>query len=306
MSIQSYSVAIVGGTGLLGAQASNAFLAEFKSNFHTVRVLTRDPSSSGSLDLASKGAHLYKLDESNLARSLDEAFKGVDVIVNALSGGTPIEVKGAVLEAAAGNDVKVYFLEEYGVDHRINNHDGYEHPVFLGKQRFAAETRKLLHGRKVIALYVGLFLEFALTVMGIDLEKNAYTCVGSPSQKFTLTAAADIGRSIARLAILSLDPQTASSVPDDVHITGQATSYEEIRDAVSRVRGVPPAGVTARDLKQFRDGIIRDQASDFFDHLKLVIAEGKSDFSSDNVKNLINPGETFWKWKTVEDHVRGL
>ena len=49
-------------------------------------------------------------------------------------------------------------------DHRINNHDGYEHPVFLGKRACAVETRKILQGRKVIALYVGLFLEFALTV----------------------------------------------------------------------------------------------------------------------------------------------
>ncbi|KAI0324899.1 NAD(P)-binding protein [Cubamyces sp. BRFM 1775] len=307
MSAQSYSVAIVGGTGLLGAQASRAFLSDFKSSFHTVRVLTRDPSSTEALDLASKGAQLYQLDESNLPRSLDGAFKGVDVIVNALSGGTPAEVKEAVLAAAARSEVKVYFLAEYGLDHRINDHDGFEHPVIIKKQKFATETRKLLQGRKVIALYVGLFLEFVLTpYMGVDLARNTYICVGSPGEKFTLTAAADIGRSIARLAILSLDQQTAARVPDDVRITGQAASYEEIRDTVARVKGVPPAEVTTKDLNQFKDDIIQEPDKDFFGHLKLVIAEGKGDFSSDNANSLVNPGESFWKWKTVEEHVRGL
>ena len=49
-------------------------------------------------------------------------------------------------------------------DHKINDFPGYEHPGWLGKQEAAAETRKLLSGTKVIALYPSLFLEFATTV----------------------------------------------------------------------------------------------------------------------------------------------
>ena len=97
-----------------GIHISHTFLTDFKANFHTVRVLTRDPSSAMAQDLAAKGAKLHKLDESDLPRTLDEAFKGVDVIVNVLTGQGPVEVKQAVLEAAARSDVKVYFLNEFG------------------------------------------------------------------------------------------------------------------------------------------------------------------------------------------------
>ena len=38
----------------------------------------------------------------------------------------------------------------------------------------------------------------------------------------------------------------------------------------------------------------------------VVVGEGKADFSADNANDLVNPGEAYWKWKTVEDHVRSL
>ncbi|KAH9890549.1 NAD-P-binding protein [Cubamyces lactineus] len=302
----SYSVAIVGGTGGLGIHISRAFLTDLKPNFHTARVLTRDPSSATAQDLAAKGAELHKLDESDLPRTLDEAFKGVDVIVNVLAGQGPTEVKQAILQAAARSDVKVYFLNEFGSDHKINDFPGYEHPGWLEKQEIAAETRKLLSGRKVIALYPSLFLEFATTVMGIDLEKNTYLCYGSSKQKLSVTAREDIGRAVARLAILALAPDTASKVPDEVRIAGATTTYEEIRDTMARVKGVPKAEITVKDLTQLKDSIRQDPGKNFFDYLNVVVGEGKADFSLANANDLVNPGETYWKWKTVEDHVRGL
>ena len=108
--------------------------------------------------------------------------------------------------------------------------------------------------------------------MGIDLAKNTYTCIGSPSQKFTLTAAADIGRSIARLAILSLDPQTAAGVPGDVRITGQMTNYEEIRDIVARVKGVEKGQIVSEDLAAKKDGLkeLRNSPGAILSYLRSV------------------------------------
>ena len=99
----------------LETAASQAFLTDFKPDFHTVRILTRDPSSATAQDLAVKGAQLRTFDESDLARSLDEALEGIDVVVNVLPGKTPDEVKRAVIDAAARSRVKVYFLDEYGL-----------------------------------------------------------------------------------------------------------------------------------------------------------------------------------------------
>ncbi len=36
----------------------------------------------------------------------------------------------------------------------------------------------------------------------------------------------------------------------------------------------------------------------------VLIGEGKLDFS-DNSNELINPGQSLWKWKTVEDYLGG-
>ena len=39
-------------------------------------------------------------------------------------------------------------------------------------------------------------------------------------------------------------------------------------------------------------------------NISVVISEGHADFSKDNLNELINPGETLWKWKTLEDYFR--
>ena len=39
-------------------------------------------------------------------------------------------------------------------------------------------------------------------------------------------------------------------------------------------------------------------------NISVVISEGRADFSKDNLNELINTGETLWKWKTLEDYFR--
>ncbi|KAH9890570.1 NAD(P)-binding protein [Cubamyces lactineus] len=308
MSAGAYSVAIIGGTGGLGKHISHAFLTDFKPSFHTIRILTRDPSSAIAQDLAAQGAQLRSFDEADLARSLDEALEGMDVVVNVLPGKTPDGVKRAVMEAAARSRIKVYFLDEYGLDHRIAAVPEHEHPGWLEKGRISAETRELLRGRKVIALYATLFLEFAITVLGIDVERNTYTSYVSPTHKFSTTAMADIGRAVARLSILALDPSTASAVPDEVQIAGTTTTYEEIRDVMARVRGVPRGDIEVRDVGELEEDIRRSEpgSKTFYEYMKVVIGEGKVDFSANNANELVNPGAKFWRWTTVEDYVRGI
>ncbi|KAI8999109.1 hypothetical protein BD414DRAFT_477005 [Trametes punicea] len=164
MSKVTYSALILGGTGGLGKHISLAFLTDFKSSFHTVRIGTRDPSSATAKELSEKGASIAKLDESDLARSLDEAFEGIDVVVNALSTRISSDAQQAVIEAAARSSIKVFFLDEFGTDHRINDFPGYDHPRWLNKQKIAAETRKQLKGKKVIAVYTSLLLDYALVI----------------------------------------------------------------------------------------------------------------------------------------------
>ena len=37
---------------------------------------------------------------------------------------------------------------------------------------------------------------------------------------------------------------------------------------------------------------------------RVIVGEGKADFSAQNDDELVNPGQKLWKWKTVEDQLR--
>ncbi|KAH9857542.1 NAD-P-binding protein [Lenzites betulinus] len=303
MASVSHSVVIVGGTGGLGHHISNAFLTEFKGSFHDVRVLTRNPSSAAAQELSAKGASLHKLDESDLPGSLDGAFAGVDVVVNSLPPMASAGLQQGVVDAAARNNVKVYFLSEFGVDYRFDDFPGYEHPEWIRRKKVAVEARELLKGKKVIALFSSVFLELIFSpLLGINVAKNTYTCFGSPTQRITATSKADIGRSIARVSALALDPTTAEKVPDELRVAGSTASYENIRDIVSRVKGVPKGEIKSEDLTQLKERIRQDPGKNFLDYLHVSVGEGKADFTTDNANALVNPAEAFWKWRTIEQH----
>lgn len=125
---------------------------------------------------------------------------------------------------------------------------------------------------KVIAVYSSVFLEFVVSsflgplrtslltlcgptsvslmrlTVGFDLAKNVFTTYGPATQKFATTGKSDIGRAVARLAVLALDPSTSASVSDEVRIAGAITSYEDVRDITARVRGVPKGEIKVEDL----------------------------------------------------------
>ena len=101
--------------------------------------------------------------------------------------------------------------------------------------------------------------------MGFDTANLTYTAVGSPDKKTAVTAKADIGRALAELTLLVLNPASAARVPDDVHIAGDNVSVREVRDIVQRARdefGVQPAGeikLQSVDLAAFKENLRKEQ-----------------------------------------------
>ncbi len=94
-----------------GEQISTALLTEFREQFPTVRVFTRDPSSATAQGLAKKGAEIVVLD----IDSLESALAGVDVIANILPTVLPEDVRKKVNDAVVKSGAKVYFLSEFGL-----------------------------------------------------------------------------------------------------------------------------------------------------------------------------------------------
>ena len=39
---------------------------------------------------------------------------------------------------------------------------------------------------------------------------------------------------------------------------------------------------------------------------RVLVAEGAVDLSEGSANDLVNPGESLWKWRTVEDELRAL
>ncbi|KAH9890550.1 NAD-P-binding protein [Cubamyces lactineus] len=302
-------VAILGGTGLLGQHMSNIFLKEFKHTFAEVRVLSRDPASAKAQDLAKAGAVLYKFDEANLSSALGEAFAGVDVIVDTLSTGfIPEEISNAVIEAAARSPVKVYILSEWGLDHPRLDFGGYKLSFWAAKQKLAAHARTLMRGKKVIGVYTCPFLELVFRPGMFNWWKvpsDVYECTGPSSQRVTFTSMGDIARTTARLAVLAVDPATAAQVSDEVRVAGTTASVEEIRDSVVRITGKPGV-IQCNDLEEERKKIDAGAGENMFLYVRVAAGEGRIDYSKENINELVNPGQSLWKWTTVDDELQKM
>lgn len=105
------------------------------------------------------------------------------------------------------------------------------------------------------------------SVVGLDVEKNVYTALGPGTLRFATTGESDIGRSLARLAILSLDPATAAVVPDRLRVAGHNVSYEEARDIVARVKGVPKGTIRTGDLKAAKENLSKHPTDNILDYI---------------------------------------
>ncbi|PIL27905.1 hypothetical protein GSI_09940 [Ganoderma sinense ZZ0214-1] len=230
------SVAVIGGTGFVGLNISDAFLTDFRTSFSRVRILTRDAGTPKAQGLAYKGAELFQVDEDDVHSSLDAAFADIDVIVNTLPTTVSDRLNHGVLRAVARSGAKVYFLSEFmayahplgalvlaaavmlrhgltasGVlttstlsarsDHRHLSSPGFgfEPAEWQRRRALAREVRRSFRG-KVIALYTSLFFELAMAhpVLGFDIANNEFTAYGSPAQRVSFTSLRDIGRAVAR------------------------------------------------------------------------------------------------------------
>ncbi|PCH43147.1 hypothetical protein WOLCODRAFT_90172 [Wolfiporia cocos MD-104 SS10] len=310
-----YTVAIIGATGNLGKDITNVFLTSYKASFAKIVVVARDPSSPAAKQFAEQGAEVRPVNPADAVGSLTRAFASVDVVVNTVSGSSS-EYSDAIFQAALNVGAKVYFPSEFGSDHRLNDFPGWDDLGWNSKREHVRKARELAKGKvKIIALYTGLFQEgtFGVSLLGFDHTSLTYTFVGSADAKTAVTAKADIGRSLAELSLLALSPESAARVPDDVRIAGQNVSYRQTKEIVERVRvelRVEPRGeITLKSLDlteeraKLREAQLKSPAPGPLGHIKILIGEGKMDFS-ENHNELVNPGQKNWKWKSVEEYIR--
>ena len=89
---------------------SIVFLTEFRSAFPTVRITTRNPKSPKARELAKLGADMRSLSEPP-----EDVVSGADVVVDALPPQVAGDYRERVLKALVRENVKLFFLSEYGM-----------------------------------------------------------------------------------------------------------------------------------------------------------------------------------------------
>ncbi|KAL6244580.1 hypothetical protein RBB50_008822 [Rhinocladiella similis] len=195
MSTLVKKVAVVGGSGLTGAEITRALI---RSGFE-VSVLSRASSDAKVPD----GARGIKTDYSH--DSLVAAFKGQDAVVSAITTffvGQQLTIIDAAIEAG----VRRFIPSEYGVDTSDPAVAEIAPPAGTKNEIVAYLKSKQDTGVSWSAIIVGAFFDAILDVpgaLGLNLAENTMTIFDGGDIEFEATNVAQIGRAVA--AVLSAE-----------------------------------------------------------------------------------------------------
>lgn len=205
-------------------------------------------------------------------------------------------MKDKIAEVLPSSSIKLYFPSEFGVDHRVHDFSHFEWDY---KKQHYEQIRQSCPGLHICRVFNGLFLERGLAPWyGFEAVPNTYEIVGSLDATMSFTALHDVARTVFTIAQMSF-----ASVPDIVKISGDRKSPREIARITEQCRNEP---ITLKQipLAQFREEIASKEFHPV-NLLRINIGEGNLDNSKDGQghNDLVNPGETLWKWETVEKYV---
>jgi hypothetical protein len=159
---------------------------------------------------------------------------------------------------------------------------------------------------------------------GFFPDRESWYIPGDGNKPLTITSKTDIGRSVVELIKMALT--TPEQVPSRIRLAGTNKTPKEIvqifNDAAKGATNIklillsdeesktfmnkdnmkPPPGLP----KDFDLNLIYDVATRVF---RMSGSGGNLDFSQSNDNELVNPGESKWKWKTIEEYaeeVKGM
>ncbi|KAK6458411.1 CIP1 protein [Scheffersomyces xylosifermentans] len=295
MTQNKVSLAVFGNGGFLGkpvheAIASGAF--DDKLTF-PVKVLTRTPTESDD-KFQYIVANLDDAHVDEIARDLT----GVDTIAVLVTANAQLlEVVERIVEKVKP---KLYIPSEFGFD--TSKVDQYA-PGVLGFKRDHAR-RVRAQGIKTVQLVTsyfaspGAFLYEWVGSVGIDEQKGTYVQRGDLDTKFAITFVPDIAKSIVSLSVLNPE-----SIPDVVKVQSDNISFQDVINRYEKDHNVKLELAEKISIEQTTKEMNEKLASgfkleDLFFYVHSIAAHGldKGMSYSQNENELINPGESLWKW----------
>ncbi|KAF8588228.1 isoflavone reductase family protein [Ramaria rubella] len=300
LSRSTYVVAIAGGTGNLGSIISKTILKQpYRIYFSRIILLVRNPATPISQELKGLGGELVQVDI-NDPIVLNKSLKGVDILINVL-GTQDHHAKDKILDAVLANNILLYIPSEFGVDHRLND---FEQIEWERKKKHVARARREGGDKmKVVAVYAGLFLEDSIGPwFGFDTKNKHYTCIGSPETLVSFTSKGDMAQSIVQVVLQYFS--SPSTLPDDIRIAGTTTSYNQIRQIMSRESNEDINLTSLGDPNAYKKELQEryGSGSNVAGYIRLIMGQGKLDFSKENLNELVNPEGKQWRWKSMEEY----
>ena len=242
---------VAGATGMLGSRIGHFLLAHPGVS---VRLLTRtgwdsDPAKRERLEPLLEGGAAIAIGDVSEPASLDEATRGVDVVISALQGQRDIIVDGQIALAAAAvrSGVRRFIPSDFAID-LFNAPVGA--PQFEARKDADREIEAM--DLQVVHVLSGAFMDgmFGPDSPGpVDLNKGTVTYWGTGDEPFDLTTVDDTARFTARLAI---DPDAEAGVHT---ISAGPTTYKDIARTIERTTGRTLAPKILGDEQQLREVI---------------------------------------------------
>lgn len=289
-------VAVVGASGLLGGPVLTALCSEtFKSAFSEIVLLKRSPGANTTeLSTRSDGTIVRYYEEKNL----ESALANIDVLIN-LIGPKGHATKDAFLRAIPNTKVRLYIPSEFGVDHDV--HD-FAHAEWDQKKHHAKLGKQVLTDTKMCRIFVGLFTEESIGPwFGLNGDTARYHAIGSATVPVSFSSLQDVGKAVASVCRLPYE-----SIPDRIHISSDTLSVRDIAHTMEQA-GSAPITVEELDLPDFKAKTLATASADPSQYLRFLMGEGKITHTSDGLGNdreLVNPGESFWTWRTMRQYAQ--
>ncbi|KAL6354201.1 hypothetical protein LRP88_12535 [Fusarium phalaenopsidis] len=233
--------------------------------------------------------------------ALRHLLGGVDVVISCMgTKGNYKENRKVLVEACAKAKVKVYIPSEWGTDH---NNIKYDHPMFISKQEHHAYAEQL--GLKTVAIYTGLIMETSFCKwFGFDTKNRTWNIVGTGDKPVAMTSQRDLGPLTLQTVLLAFS--TPEKCPSYLRIVSDnrfIKDYQRIFESESKQK-----------LKVIRTSL--EDAERDYEHNKasipsnmlgplmnLLVANGSFDHTA-NAREIINPGQQYFQWKTVDDYAK--
>ncbi|KAI5959715.1 uncharacterized protein KGF55_004947 [Candida pseudojiufengensis] len=294
------SIAIFGLHGFLGEPVLEAINSgKFDSKIsYPIKAITRKSDLKNTEKIEYISIPEIKSTESKLISEL----KGVDVLIE-LTGPNP-QVFSEIEKIVEAVKPKLVIPSQFGTD--IDQVDTYA-PGFLAlKSEHSANLRKV-KGVKVVDIITSLFIvpgKFLYDWVGaVGITDNGINVIGDLNQKINVSTLADIGNTV--LAVSTFKP--VEDLPDVLRISSDTITVQDVINQYSKRHNKDLKILTTisaeEGKKQFQDKLKAGfNPDDFFFYLQVIIAQGldKGLLFSKLDNELINPGESVWKWGKYE------